>query len=367
MKAINRFGTGDIFTMDEIIQRESMITGMATIYAMSTACMSVTSDMQSWASARMSKNVTFTEVNKPGHNNVIIVLGCQVTDLAILNDIMMVERLHAENPNASVYVGGCLAYRFDIQLPEYANRLTATRAIYQPITANGKKAVHWAAPFWVEKGEFEHNTGDFDPGRLFRNCYPLKIGAGCNNKCKYCTIRDTRGEGYEADAYLQVKEFIENPNVVLISDSPTAKQLNDWCDIALRYKKTFSIRNVEPFVAMQCMDKLMEVAEAKLLKVLHCPIQSNDKKLLSIMGRNPDVTTEFIIQAQKLRQLGVKVATNIIIDYTVKNNDGSSEFFSNMPTEFLDKNFDYWSWNPYFDGHWDRKKAEERWKKYIDM
>ena len=103
MKAINRFGTGDIFTMDEIIQRESMITGMATIYAMSTACMSVTSDMQSWASARMSKNVTFTEVNKPGHNNVIIVLGCQVTDLAILNDIMTVERLHAENPNASVY------------------------------------------------------------------------------------------------------------------------------------------------------------------------------------------------------------------------------------------------------------------------
>jgi len=28
--------------------------------------------------------------------------------------------------------------------------------------------------------------------------------------------------------------------------------------------------------------------------------------------------------------------------------------------------FDYVSWNPYWDGIWDRQKAEERYKKYIE-
>lgn len=78
------------------------------------------------------------------------------------------------------------------------------------------------------------------------------------------------------------------------------------------------------------------------------------------MNRSVDETFEYILFAQALRKLGVKVATNIIVDYVV---DGA--VIHNMDESWLDAHFDYWSWNPYFDGDWDYQKAEERFKKYI--
>lgn len=363
MQVINRFGHGEIFSMEQIVAQEASLRGIATIYCESTACMSVTSDMQSWASKHLGKRCTFVSHNSPSHNNVIIVLGCQVTDLAILNDIRTVERLHNENPEAKVFMGGCLAYRFDIELPHYVQRLGATRETYEPISSFGKSAVHWAKPFWVDKREFNKHTKELDNGRLFRDMYPLKIGAGCHGKCKYCTIRDTRGDSYEADAYLQTREFIQNDDVVLISDSPSIEQINDWCILAKRYNKAISIRNVEPNVLVKCFPNLVDVASLGLLKVCHCPIQSNNDELLKIMGRSPVYTMAAIENLTTLRQLGTKIATNIIIDYK-----SGGRVYGELTDEYrkwLDSNFDYWSWNPYFNGNWSREVAEQRWVKYI--
>ena len=365
MHLINKFGHGEIYSLEQIISDEVTLKGLATIYCKSTACMSVTSDMQSWASKHLGKRCTFVSNNSPSNNNIIIVLGCQVTDLAILNDIKTIESLHNENPEAKVFMGGCLAYRFDIELPNYVNRLGATREVYEPISNNGKSAVNWADPFWVKSSDYAKHTGEFDTGRLFREMYPLKIGAGCHGKCKYCTIRDTRGNSYETDAYLQVSEFLQNDNVVLISDSPSAEQLNDWAELAIRYNKPISIRNVEPRVLEKSLPSLVDASARGLIKVFHCPIQSNDEELLSIMGRSWVYTMSALEHLKILRKLGTKIATNIIIDY---EHDGKVYGeITDIYREWLNKNFDYWSWNPYFDGHWDRKKAEERWKKYIDM
>ena len=78
------------------------------------------------------------------------------------------------------------------------------------------------------------------------------------------------------------------------------------------------------------------------------------------MGRSVKATFDYIELAQKLRAKNVFVATNIIIDYTVED-----ECIENMPIEWLNEHFDYWVWNPYFDGKWNREKAEERYRKYI--
>ena len=78
------------------------------------------------------------------------------------------------------------------------------------------------------------------------------------------------------------------------------------------------------------------------------------------MNRDIEETLKYIELAQDLRQMGVKVATNIIIDYVV---DG--EVIHNMDENWLNAHFDYWSWNPYFDGNWNYKKADQRFKKYI--
>ena len=63
---------------------------------------------------------------------------------------------------------------------------------------------------------------------------------------------------------------------------------------------------------------------------------------------------------KKLRENGTLIATNIIIDYV---NDG--KLYPNYDKEKLENEFDYYSWNPYFDGNWDQEKAKVRFKKYI--
>jgi tRNA A37 methylthiotransferase MiaB len=349
----NRFGKGKLIQMTDIVKNHG-----TPIYCFSTACMSVTSDMISWISAGYVNQLYLT--TSPSDANTIIILGCQVTDLAILNDIRTAEWFHRLYPEATILMGGCLSQRFDIELPDFIQRLDVAREQYQPLDDNAKEYVDWQKPFWVPR---ETWINDAVTGRLFRDMYPLKIGAGCHGLCKYCTIRDTRGEAYETDAYLQVKEFLDHKDVVLISDSPSSHQIIDWCSLALRYKKPISFRNVEPHVALDCDKILLTLAKNDLLKIFHCPIQSNDSFLLREMGRNAVETELYIEFAQKLRSFGTYVATNIIIDYEVDGklyNRHSEEL-----KEWMNAHFDYWVWNPYFDGKWDRAKAEKRFKEYI--
>lgn len=82
--------------------------------------------------------------------------------------------------------------------------------------------------------------------------------------------------------------------------------------------------------------------------------------VLKAMARNSEATIAFIEKVERLRKLGVIVATNIIIDYEI---DG--EIIHNMNEEFMKEKFDYFVWNPYWDGKWNRENAEKRFKKYI--
>lgn len=370
MKITNKFGTGDVYTLEDVLMTTGR-TGRIVAYCTSAACMSVTSDMKSWVGVNHSvEKIIFVSKNVAKNNNMIIVLGCQVTDLAILNSIRLVEKLHEENPTALVYVGGCLAYRFDVELPPYAHRLASARCTYTPTNSTWSQTINWEKPFWVKEADWEANKDSMAEGRLFRDMYALKIGAGCNGKCTYCNVNSIRGVGYEADAYLQVKEFIDNEDVVLVSDSPTSKQIKDWCHIATRYNKHISIRNIEPRVLCDCVDELRALAKNGLLKVLHCPLQSLNEELLKVMGRDVDDTSHAYLFMQELRRYGVKIATNFIIDYTtvVKNSsEGDSiKVYKNMDKAFFDRYFDYWSWNPYFDGKFNREIAEKRFDYYIN-
>lgn len=361
MKEItNRFGTGILYDESDLGKN---------IYCICTACMSVWSDFLSFANEEAVKDkdgkcVTpyFVEENSNDVLNptdTIVVLGCQVTDLAIYNDLKTAKELHERYHNTPIYMGGCLAQRFDIELPDYLRRLDVVRKEYVDLKyVTG--FIDYKMPFWNR--ELKEGDDEFAVGNLFRHMYPLKIGAGCHGKCKYCTIRDTRGETYNTDAYLQVKEFLDHADegVVVISDSPTVHQIQDWCCIAIRYNKQISFRNVEPQNANNCQSYLFALANRGLLKIFHCPIQSENVRVLRSMNRNIEETLKYIEFAQELRDLGVKVATNIISDYVVDR-----EVIHNMNEDWLNDHFDYWSWNPYFDGNWDYQKAEERFKKYI--
>lgn len=340
-KIKNIFGEGTIYNKEDLGKK---------IYATSAACMSVWSDMLSFANKYKDRFV-----DNPNEADSIVVLGCQVTDLAVLNDLAIAKRLH-EKTNKDIYLGGCVAQRFDIPLPEYIKRLNVIREYN--IDLEDRYLVKYEKPFWVK--DFKEDDDNLKDGHLFRNFYPLKIGAGCHGKCKYCTIVHTRGGYYEEVPENQINEFLNHENVVLISDSPTPSQVKAWCKIAKETNKDISIRNIEPQNLIQCREELLELADKNLLKIVHCPVQSFDEELLTAMNRNVSATNKAIELIKELRNKGVITATNIIIDYTV-----NKKLYENHDKEKLNEYFDYYSWNPYFDGNFDLKKAENRFKKYI--
>jgi tRNA A37 methylthiotransferase MiaB len=317
-------------------------------YFTCAACMSVWADALSWANA----NTSLVTKNIEEADNVIV-LSCQVTDLAVLNDFKTVEKLKQEFPNKNFFISGCLAQRMDIPMPEGVERLEQMRCNYEHI--NNRSLVNFEKPFWVK--DFKENDNELSDGNLFRNKYPLRIGKGCSFNCTYCTIKMTRGKHEKYDIQEKViEEFLKFDDVLLIADSPTEQQIKDWCNLAIEKNKKISIRNIEPQVAIKCKQELIFAAKNGVLDVFHCPIQSNSIHILEDMNRHVEDTFKTIELAKHLKSLGVKIATNIIIDY--KNFTENYEDIFNI--------YDYVSWNPYWDGKWNREKAEQRFNKYLN-
>jgi len=356
----NIFGQGTLYYPEDIV---------GTCYIECCACMSVYAEGLSWVHANPNRIV-----NKDGNPDNVILLSCQVTDLAVLNDLKICENLKKNYPNSFIFVGGCLARRFDIKLPKGVHRLADFRVDYQPLwnypnNKLGRKVVwafppvHYHNPFWVNEfaTDYNKNSNNISSGHLFRYHYPLRCSVGCHGKCQYCTIRHTRGIPYTLDIDRITKEFEIFDNILITADSPSVDILKQLINLSIQYNKPISIRNIEPQTAITIKKELLDLAQKRLLSIFHMPIQAMHEPTLTSMHRNAAVTLQAIYELVNPMKsfFNVITATNIIIDYPGGRSD---ELQQVQDTGY----FDYISWNPYWDGKWNREQAEERFKKYID-
>jgi tRNA A37 methylthiotransferase MiaB len=339
MKKINnKFGEGILYDDIDI---------KGTVFCSCSACMSIYSEFLSWANTFSSRCV-----KDPDYALNIIVLSCQVTDMAVLNDLRILESYMKSHPGKKYFIGGCLAKRFDIKLPAGVKRLNNVSVDNTQIKEFD--LVKYEKPFWVN--EFNENDHIENDGHLFRKMYPLRIGVGCKSKCTYCTIRITRGPYKELEFGYQ--EFRDNEGVVLIADSPTQEQIKEWCEQSMLDDKPISIRNIEPKVVKKAATHLLTLATLGLLPHFHSPIQHTNSKALTQMGRSPQDVEYVRGFSRMLKSIGVFTATNIIVDYI-----GYKDPVVSNPEIY--EEFDYISWNPYWNGVWDREKAEKRFDKYF--
>ena len=333
----NIFGEGDLHTIEHLD---------GSIYIQCAACMSLYAEALSWANANPERIA-----KSPEHADNIVTLSCQVTDLAVFNDLRNVKRLREDYPDAQHWVAGCLAHRFDIELPYPVGRLDHFRVDYQHL--DDTSLVDYIPPFWVEdfkEGPLDKQVdGD---GYRMRSDYPLRIGAGCSQQCTYCTIRVTRGQPYFLEDRMRLlEEFDAHEDVVLISDNPMPEQIKFWCNAAMNANKDISIRNVEPQNALKAWEWLRLAANADVLRELHVPIQSLTPAILREMKRPVDATLHFVVRAQLLRDL-THLSTNIIIDR-------QNPLYSKDDEIIVRQLFDTVSWNPMWDGKWDPAKAHD--------
>jgi hypothetical protein len=223
--------------------------------------------------------------------------------------------------------------------------------------------VKLAKPFWVQG--FKEDDEKLGDGHLFRRNYPLRISVGCKGKCVYCTINQTRGNCYELEP--NVEEFLSFEDTLLIADSPSVELLKKWMDLAEANRKPISIRNVEPQVALQLWTELQRLATNDLLDNFHCPIQSTQVPTLKAMRRNVPATLELMERVARDELGETLTATNLIVDFPEGPPKGRSVYSAQHdPAVFSAFDiFDYVSWNPFWDGRWDRQMAEQRWRHYL--
>lgn len=334
----NKFGSG-------IVVNQAELNGKT--YITTAACMSVFSESLGWANANKC-NV----VHAPIDADNIVVLSCQVTDLAILNDFDTIENLRKQYPGKRFFIGGCLAQRFDVSMPLGVERLDHLRSDYQEL--KHLNLINYEKPFWVKN--FRDDDSEFAEGHLFRKMYPLRVGAGCHGKCKYCTIKVTRGKAYNLDHDKLAAEFARHDDILIVADSICAEQISTYSNMATTYNKKISFRNVEPQNVVKAKKELFSLADKKLLRILHTPVQAFNREVLKLMNRDVEQTHEALEVVRKLRGKGVFTATNIIIDYCGYENEFTKVY----------ELFDYVTLNPYWDGVWNLAKARDRWDHYFN-
>lgn len=328
----NKFGTSWIAQEDDLKDEK--------IFIYNCACLTIHTEVLGWANK--NKNLIVTD---PSQATIIIVLGCQVTDIAILNDTLTAEEMRLKYPQTTVFIGGCLGQRFDI--PVGFPRVDLLEADYEPIVDNF--LITWQPPFWDAEEDFL---------RIGVEAY-IRVGKGCHGKCSYCTIRETRKEYKVLDMFElgdQIEELgSEYCYIVPTCDTLSSTQIRQL----LHTTEELFLRNVEPSTLIKSTQDIVEMCEFGNLVGIHVPIQSLNSKVLESMNRNPDHVYESLFFLKWLKEkYHVKIATNIISGFD--NIIGGYE-----PKIDIYKLFDHVAVNPYWDGVWDRQKAETRMLQFV--
>lgn len=336
----NKFGSSTVYEAKDFINRK--------LYIFNVACLTIQAEVLGWANCNQNMIV-----KDPNLADDIIVLGCQVTDLSILNDFNTLNKFKEKFPYKRIFIGGCLAMRFDIKMPENIDRVDFLRSDYQPIYNHD--LITWQTPYWIP----DYNANIDQHNFLRKNNYPLRISVGCHGKCSYCTIRITRGDQYElsfAELEQDIKRFSHSKiPIVAIADTLSVNQIYSLYQLAIQYNVKFALRNIEPVNALNARSILIKFAELGLLDTVHIPIQSDEEIVLKMMNRDLQLTNKIINLVKILKSMNVKTGTNIIIDYNGHPNT----------CESLYDIFDHISINPYWDGKWNIKNAQDRMNKYI--
>lgn len=81
--------------------------------------MNIYSEFLSWANDK--RNVTRFVSAEDARS--ITILGCALNDLSIYNSLNLLNFVMKQHPDKDFYIGGCLAKRFDLYLPDGVRRL----------------------------------------------------------------------------------------------------------------------------------------------------------------------------------------------------------------------------------------------------
>jgi len=241
----------------------------------------------------------------PDDADVVVVNTCSVTAAADQGARQTIRRIARSNPDVQIIVTGCYATRRPDDLRDLPN--------VAHLVANPQKddllGVLDAQPLSTSL-RFAEGDGPcgapLEPGVAGRTAFTLRVQTGCEERCSYCIIPQTRGHSTSrplADITLQIEEVVAAgyKEIVITGvhlgsygrDLPVTASLAALVQrlAAWQADVLFRISSLEP---MDCTEEIVELVTGspRLAPHFHLPLQHGDDEVLRRMNR-PYTSAEY--------------------------------------------------------------------------
>ena len=244
----------------------------------------------------------------PDDADVVVVNTCSVTAAADQGARQTIRRIARNNPDVQIIVTGCYATRRPDDLRDLPN-VAHLVANPQKDALLGVLDAQLPPPLSTSL-RFAEGDGPcgapLEPGVAGRTAFTLRVQTGCEERCSYCIIPQTRGHSTSrplADITLQIEEVVAAgyKEIVITGvhlgsygrDLPVTASLAALVQRLAAWKADvlFRISSLEP---MDCTEEIVELVTGspRLAPHFHLPLQHGDDEVLRRMNR-PYTSAEY--------------------------------------------------------------------------
>ncbi len=265
--------------------------------------------------------------------DVTVINSCAVTAAATQKSRHAVSQARRFSPDAYVVLCGCAAsdkHALDSaeeSLPDLVVPNPKPPSIAALIPAD---AHHAAAPVCQHYASVAMDEGFVIPLTGAYGAHTrahLKVQEGCNFRCTYCIVPQTRGEPRsrdKADVLREASELLARGHrELVVTGVNVATYHNSGCDLAglleeiLRLPGDFRLRlgSTEPGPVLERLIALME-RDTRICRFLHLPVQYGEDTILHKMGRHYDCAKYIATVEDAVSRLdGVCIGTDLMVGF----------------------------------------------------
>ena len=288
----------------------------------------------------LTKKINYTSTNNIKEADCYVLNTCHIREKAtdkVYHDIGRVKKEFRNKKKPIVLITGCVAQaEGDILLEreKYIDAIVGPQSYHEinkiilSIKDKDKK---------INLTEFEA-IEKFDELKLIKNSNSkissfLTIQEGCDKFCKFCVVPYTRGPEYSrpiSEIISEAKQLVYNGSreIILLGQNVNAynfknKRLSDLLYLLSEIKNLQRIR----YTTSHPKDFTLDLIEAhgkcaKLMPLLHLPVQSGSTKILKNMNRNHSIKQYLeIINRLKEKNSSIKFSSDFIIAYPGETKD----------------------------------------------
>jgi threonylcarbamoyladenosine tRNA methylthiotransferase MtaB len=235
----------------------------------------------------------------PGEADLVVVNTCSVTSTADQGARQAIRRIARDNPAARVVVTGCYASRCESDLSALPNvvKVVGNRrkdSLVPDLYDDG------LLPTSVRFGGGNGPCGAVEPGMAGRTAFTLRVQTGCEERCAYCIIPSTRGNGRSLPAADVVREVERAAACGFKEVALTGVHLGSYgrdleprlslLDLLRALEScagdlVFRVSSLEPMDCTPALVALVASSGGRFAPHFHLPLQHASDRMLTAMRR----------------------------------------------------------------------------------